>query len=302
LRSITKEQISTLIGEHQLPSSYADDLVSFMLPISKQLSNKKKDQPLIVGVQGSQGSGKSTFAAFLKLLLEHEFNLQTEICSIDDFYLSRAERTALAESIHPLLQTRGVPGTHHTDLIEQQFALFKSKETLTLPQFNKATDNPKAKLEWLSTNTAADILIFEGWCVGLTPQKEHELTHAVNELEKNEDSDGNWRAFVNQTLSDEYKAIFKQLDTLIVLQAPSFDCVFEWRQLQEQKLINSLTAQSKSLDLTMNPKQIERFIQHYQRLTEHGLRTLKDHADFVLQLNTDHRITSLVDNTVKGAL
>ena len=299
MRSITQEQISSLLDRHQLPSSYADGLVSFMLPVAKQLCQKKSHPPLIVGIQGSQGSGKSTFAAFLKLLLEHEFNRQTEICSIDDFYLSRAERTTLAENIHPLLQTRGVPGTHHTDLIEQQFDLFRSGNALTLPQFDKATDDPKPKSEWLSTKPA-DILIFEGWCVGLFPQNENELAHAVNELEQNEDKCGEWRAFVNQKLNDEYRAIFKKLDTLIVLQAPSFDCVFEWRQLQEQKLINSLTAQGKSLDLTMNPKQIERFIQHYQRLTEHGLKTLKDHADFVLQLNTDHKITSLADKITKG--
>ena len=107
--------------------------------------------------------------------------------------------------------------------------------------------------------------------------------------------------FVNQQLANEYQKIFQRIDTLIVLQAPSFDCVFEWRQLQEQKLITNLEEQGKSTELTLNPDQIKRFIQHYQRLTEHGIKSLKDHADVVLQLNANHRTTSLVDNNIKNS-
>ena len=301
MRSITQERINTALGNHQLPSTYADDVVSFMLPIAKQLFKKQKQKPLIVGIQGSQGSGKSTSAAFLKLLLKYEFGLRVEICSIDDFYLSRADRKKLATHVHPLLQTRGVPGTHHTDLISEQFKLFRAKQKLTIPQFNKATDDPKAKTEWLLTNQPADILIFEGWCVGLTPQATEDLNSPVNDLEKNEDANGQWRNYVNQKLASDYSEIFKQLDELIVLQAPSFDCVFEWRQLQEKKLIASLQEQGKSTELTLGPEQIKRFIQHYQRLTKHALTSLAEHADFVLQLNTEHRITSLLTPSSEGS-
>ena len=293
MRQITQEKIKSSIANHQLPDSYANDVATFMLPVANRLFTKQQDKPLIVGIQGSQGSGKSTSAVFLKLLLEFEFDLKVATVSIDDFYLSNKERQALAKNIHPLLKTRGVPGTHHTDLITQQFNNFRSKDKLTLPQFDKATDNPKPKSEWLSIDHQPDVLIFEGWCVGLTAQQKEHLTPAINQLEKNEDANGEWRAFVNKKLSQEYAYIFSQLDTLIVLQAPSFDCVFEWRQLQEQKLISKLEAQGKNTTLTLTPEKVKRFIQHYQRLTEHGLESLSKQANFILELNANHKITSL---------
>jgi len=299
LRQITHEKITSSIDKHGLPNTYADDVVTFMLPIARQLFRQQENKPLIVGIQGSQGSGKSTCADFLKLLLESEFDLNVATVSIDDFYLSRLDRQVLASDIHPLLQTRGVPGTHDTNLITQQFNNFKSRKKLTLPQFDKATDDLKPKSEWLSIDQQPDILIFEGWCVGLTPQRPEQLTIAVNQLEENEDSSGEWRAFVNNKLAREYDNIFSQLDALIVLQAPSFNCVFEWRQLQEQKLIARLEAQGKSTALTLSPEKVKHFIQHYQRLTEHGLESLTEHANFVLQLNTNHRITSLKNNNTE---
>ena len=293
MRQTTQEKIKSSINQHHLPNTYGDDVIEFMLPIAKQLFNKQQSQPLIVGIQGSQGSGKSTSADFLKLLLEVEFDLKVATVSIDDFYLSNSERQILAQDVHPLLQTRGVPGTHHTDLITQQFNNFRLKKKLTLPQFDKATDDPKPKSEWLSIDKQPDILIFEGWCVGIPPQKEQQLSSPINELEKNEDVNGQWRKFVNDKLAKEYASIYSQLDTLIVLQAPSFDCVFEWRQLQEQKLIDKLTSEGKSTTQTLSAEKIKRFIQHYQRLTEHGLESLTPLADFALTLNTNHRITSL---------
>ena len=297
LRSITKDKIRLSLDEHRLPDSYAEDLDSFLLPVAEKLSQQHKGEPLIVGIQGSQGSGKSTSAAFLKLILECEYDLSVAICSIDDFYLSRTERQTLAESVHPLLQTRGVPGTHRTDLIDQQFQCFKSKQSLFIPQFEKAMDDPKPQDQWLSIRDSVDLLIFEGWCVGITPQQESELSLAVNELESQEDADLVWRKYVNDKLATEYTSIFSQLDVLIALQAPSFDCVFEWRQLQEQKLIDSLESQGKGTELTLSPVQVKRFIQHYQRLTEHGLKSLKQDANYVLELNADHRITALLENS-----
>jgi len=299
LQQKTLKKIKSLALQHRLPDTYADDVVSFVMPIAEQLFEQHKNTPAVIGIQGSQGSGKSTSAAFLKKILESEFNLNVEICSIDDFYLSRAERKALAEKIHPLLQTRGVPGTHHTQSIIHQFNLFKENKALLIPQFDKSIDNPKPKSEWLTNDGRTDILIFEGWCVGVTPQKECELIEPVNELESNEDNNQLWRTFVNNKLANEYSKIFKQLDSLIVLQAPSFDCVYEWRQLQEDKLIANLKTNKKSTELTLNSKQIKRFIQHYQRLTEHALLSLKDDADFILHLNSNHRITSLENKKLK---
>ena len=294
LRPSTKQKITETVFQQDLPKSYLEDAETFLLPVAEQLSNiRKKSQPIITGIQGTQGSGKSTTALFLKLMLESEFDLRVAICSIDDFYLSQAERQVLATKIHLLLSTRGVPGTHHVDRIKDTFQKFRSGEALTLPQFDKAHDNPKPESESVTTGDALDVLIFEGWCVGIPAQAEQNLSPALNSLEREEDENRVWRQFVNQQLENQYASLFSELDLLLVLQSPSFECVYEWRQLQEQKLVTRLKEEGKSTEMTLNTQQLERFIQHYQRLTEHGLEVLAERANFVLYLDKNHRTVDL---------
>lgn len=295
MRASTKKKAADAVLEHKLPESFLRDAELYLLPLAAQLNEKrKKGSSLLIGIQGTQGSGKSTSATFLKLILESEFDLRVEICSIDDFYLSQIERQELAEKVHPLLQTRGVPGTHHVESIQQQFNEFRNGQPLTIPQFNKAQDNPKPASESLFIKDKLDVLIFEGWCVGIPPQLDQQLEVTVNSLEREEDSNGTWRQFVNQQLKNDYADIFAQLDLLVVLQAPSFESVYQWRQLQEQKLIDRLTEEGKSTELTLGADQLKRFIQHYQRLSEHGLEVLAKKADFVLSLDNDHRFTEML--------
>lgn len=45
-----------------------------------------------------------------------------------------------------------------------------------------------------------DVVIFEGWCVGVTSQSDHLLQVAVNELELKEDKDMIWRKYVNKNV------------------------------------------------------------------------------------------------------
>ena len=49
-------------------------------------------------------------------LLELVHGLRAAILSLDDIYLSGADRLQRANTIHPLLATRGVPGTHDVGL------------------------------------------------------------------------------------------------------------------------------------------------------------------------------------------
>ena len=84
------------------------------------------------------------------------------------------------------------------------------------------------------------LIVLEGWCLGALPQQPSALSTAINSLEKEEDAHGIWRNYVNQTLIDEYPALFNLVDELIMLQAPSFNTVFNWRLEQEQKLVKRL--------------------------------------------------------------
>ena len=88
-------------------------LKSFLIPmcfwIAKKVNNNK---PYFVGLAGGQGTGKTTISSITKIILEKYFKLKVFKISIDDFYKTRKERLNLSKKIHPMLMTRGVPGTH----------------------------------------------------------------------------------------------------------------------------------------------------------------------------------------------
>ena len=296
----TSSLINALIEQHTLPKHFSTIVNDFYFPVAKELNEKLSSNDAkkvcFVGIQGSQGSGKSTFADFLKTLLENEFNKQVLVISIDDFYLTKAERIELSNNIHPLFETRGVPGTHDIELLENVFQSIKNKkqgQPILVPTFNKATDDRHPTEHWQKIDKKVDVVILEGWCVGIDPQTEADLTRACNDLESTEDHDAIWRRYVNQQLTNGYSDLYNQLDFLISLLAPSFECVFEWRSLQEQKLIDKLSEQGGDTSKTLSPKQVKRFISHYQRLTEHAIQTMPSKADWLLRLNKDHSFSAL---------
>lgn len=255
---------------------------------------------MVIGVQGSQGSGKSTLAQFIKLLAEQVYELRAVELSQDDFYLTLAERQALAQNVHPLFITRGVPGTHDIELAIATINALKAADTgscVDIPRFLKAIDDRAPKEQWDKVEGKVDLIIFEGWCVGAEPQAEAELANSVNQLEESEDADGKWRAYVNNSLKQDYATLHAMLDKLVVLQAPSFSCVYEWRSLQEKKLAERLKDKPEAATKLMDEVALKRFISHYERLTNHCLCELHKKADWVLTLADDHNITKLTSKS-----
>lgn len=300
---MSKQQaINLKLTELRLPSSYQFHVDQWFSPIvdtlSAQLSAPNRgaaNTPMILGIQGSQGSGKSTSAEFLKLLLEYEKNLSSVILSMDDFYLTRQERQQLANKKHPLLITRGVPGTHDINLALDTIHKLKNlqaKQTVYIPRFDKAIDDRLPIKQWEPVVGSVDVIILEGWCVGLSAQTQDLLAQPVNALEAEEDPDGTWRSYVNHCLATDYRELFSLIDKLLVLSAPCFDNVYQWRLKQEQKLIASLTDKSAQTK-TLLPEQLKRFVAHYQRLTEHALKTLPAKADWCLVLGENQEILEM---------
>lgn len=287
------------IAQHQLPESYIEQAQHWFSPLARAIAEKwkKANKTLIVGINGSQGSGKSTLADYLALLWRKDYQLNVVVLSIDDFYFTLQQRQELSETIHPLLLTRGVPGTHDIDLaVEVIRSLSEGTSPTLVPRFNKATDDRFPEHEWDSIPPGTDIIILEGWCMGAQPQTEEELMMPVNELEKIEDPDGHWRRYVNCQLAEVYPRLFDLVDCWVMLKAPSFKCVYQWRLEQENKLRDSLAA---TTDVTgyndqkvMDSKAIGRFIQHYQRITEHLLKTLPERVDYLFELDKNRKIIS----------
>jgi D-glycerate 3-kinase len=254
--------------------------------------------PMVLGICGSQGSGKSTLARVLKAVLQEAHGLSVAVLSIDDLYLSRAERARLAREIHPLLQTRGVPGTHDVALgIEVIRRLLSAApgELTRLPRFDKAVDEPCAPEHWEAFRGRADLVLFEGWCVGSVPEAQAALAPPINALEREEDPDGRWRGYVNEQLAGPYQALFGLLDRLLMILAPGFETVFEWRREQERKLEAKVgTAPASITRRIMNDDEISRFIAHYERLTRHTLTEMPARADLVVSLDAQRRIMAIV--------
>ena len=246
----------------------------------------RRDGLRVLGINGAQGSGKSTLAAFLVEYLRQQDGLRALAVSLDDFYLSRAARTHLATSVHPLLITRGVPGTHDVQRGIACLRALRQGEPCALPRFSKATDDALGAEEDLHIREQPDLVLFEGWCVGTPPQDEQALAAPINELERNEDADGRWRQQVNQQLAGAYAEWFAELDALVYLQVPGWTQVREWRGQQERETSAKHGAPSALLD----PAARGRFLQHYQRLTEQAWQTLPKLADVTLELGLDHGV------------
>jgi D-glycerate 3-kinase len=289
-----KDFIQSLVKEENLPTTFIETVETWYLPIVEALAKLGTHKSHFIGIQGSQGSGKSTIAKFIKLMLEKGHGKRVAIMSLDDFYLTRSERAELAKHVHPLLATRGVPGTHDIDLarrVIRKLSHSKPQSETRIPRFNKAKDDRYPKDEWESFTGRADLIILEGWCVGASAQAEALLSEPMNYLEATEDHDETWRRYVNDALDQDYKELFALLDQLLVIQAPSFDCVYQWRMLQEEKLKQSVAAEAAPQ--TMSDEALRRFIAHYERLTRHCLNTLPDRADWVLYLDNKHHFTKL---------
>ncbi len=286
--------LKQFIAEHQLPESYASFAQKWFIPLASKLAlhQKNANKPIFVGVNGCQGSGKSTVTDLLVALLQKQHNIASVGISIDDFYLSKSKRNLLSKTVHPLLSTRGVPGTHDTELMQSSINNLLNHKECLLPVFDKSIDDVKPRSQWREIRQHYDIVILEGWCVGLSSQPEGLLTTAINALENNDDPDSMWRNHVNSQLKVAYEPLFNSIDQLVMLKAPSFDCVSAWRCEQEHKLIARLQQQHLSIDQTMTDQQINKFIQYYQRLTEHALETLPSRANYIFALDANRGITS----------
>ena len=213
-------------------------LEKFYIPICNKLFKqfKMKRRPLLIGLSGGQGSGKSTISQILKIIIRVKFNLNVVCFSIDDFYKTFSERKKMSKLVHPLFLTRGVPGTHDSKMLYNIITqLLKEKfKSLKIPKFDKLSDDRMKINFWQKISKKPDIIIFEGWCVGAVPQHLKDLHFPINKLEKIEDTKLTWRKKVNMELRTSYKKIYDLLDKKIYLKIPSFRYVLKWRLLQEK--------------------------------------------------------------------
>ena len=266
---------------------------SFLIPLCFWISAKaEKKRPYFVGLAGGQGTGKTTISSLIRIILTKYFRLNVFRISIDDFYKTRKERINLSKRVHPMLLTRGVPGTHDINMMLNFFRKSKSKKfkRLKLPTFNKAIDDRFNKKRWYDLKKRPDVIIFEGWCVGAKSEKNTNLKKTINSLEKAKDQKQIWRKYVNHQLKSKYKNLYSQLNCLIYLKAKNFSLLQKWRLKQERKLWIKSKVKSK----IMSRGDVLNFMQTYQRITQNMFKNMPKYASVIFNLNSNHQIKSAV--------
>lgn len=215
----------------------------------------------LIAIAGAQGSGKSTLA------VEAARTLSCATLSLDDVYLTKAQRADLASRVHPLFAVRGPPGTHDLTLLGDTLTRLRSAapgERTALPAFDKLADDRRPEADGSVFEGRPRAILFEGWCLGATPVDEAELAVPINDLERIDDPDGVWRRAINHSLATGYARLFATFDALLFLRAPAFDPVLDWRVEQEAGLIGTPVSVARRAELA-------RFVQHFERISRHML-------------------------------
>lgn len=281
------------IERNKLPQAYLQSARQWFEPLLQQFADRYAADTTtqILGINGSQGSGKSTLADYLCTMIADRHGIKAVSLSMDDFYLTKAERAILADTTHRLLATRGVPGTHDINLAITTIEQLTAGVDTQIPRFDKSIDDRVSGDKVETHRGAVGLIVIEGWCWGAAAQSESDLQLPINTLEKTEDSKGHWRHYINQSLAGNYQQLFAMADQLIMLQAPSFDTVYNWRLEQETKLIERLKSTGNSARSgLMSEQQILRFIQYFQRITGHSLQEMPRRAQHLYQLDQQRNI------------
>ena len=270
-------------------------LKSFLIPLCNWIAQKAdKKKPYFVGLAGGQGTGKTTISSLISIILKKYFKKNVFRVSIDDFYKTRKDRSKLSKSIHPMLMTRGVPGTHDLKLMQTFFKDVKQKSfrSIKVPKFDKSIDDRYPKKNWYNINKKPDIIIFEGWCVGAKAEENKSLFKSINSMERNRDKKLIWRKYVNAQLKTNYKKLYSQINSLIYLKAKDFSLLQKWRLKQENKL--KLKSKKNSKNKIMNKNEVLEFMQTYQRVTENMFKKAPKYASIIMNLNSNHIIKTAV--------
>lgn len=251
--------------------------------IGRLIAEGPKDRPPLIAVVGAQGSGKTTLARAAAARFE------AAQISIDDVYLTRAEREAMAREIHPLFLTRGPPGTHDLDLLQDlidRLSAAGPDDETAIPDFDKRGDDRWPEARWRRLRGRPSAILIDAWCLGAIAEDAAALAEPINALEREQDANGAWRRAVNGYVGGAYADFAGRFDAVVFLRAPSFDVVLDWRSQQEADLLGVAPEDLPSAER----ERLESFIQYFERITRRMLAGGIE-ADVVVDLDRERRPT-----------
>lgn len=262
----------------------------FALLLERRLQSRAADAPpLVVSLGGLPGTGKSTFVRACSELLQQRFGRRVCGFSLDDVYLTQVERVELARSTHPLLEFRGVPGTHDLELafatLERLMTL-SGDESVAVPRFDKLRDERATEPEWPVVRGRQHVVFLDAWFWGTLPGSAETLATALNERERREDPDGRYRAHVRAALAGRYQELFARSQLHVHLLAPNHEASVRWRIEQGRN-----EALARGLDpAEVDPLRVRRFLELFERV---GGWPRAPRAEIVVHLGEAHLPTEI---------
>jgi D-glycerate 3-kinase len=293
--NLHQQFLETFIQQEGLNDIFRRNATDYFNAYAHRLAQiaEASSRPIIVGVNGAQGSGKSTLSQYLSQMMPMQLGVDCHVLSIDDFYLSKAKRKRLAASVHPLLGIRGVPGTHDVPRLLDALAEFidPGVQSVTVPIFDKLADDRTRKVQRIQKSAKPTVILFEGWCVGVPAQHQLALSVPASSFEFSNDKNGVWRSYVNERLGGDYVDVFKLLDRLSMLKPPCFEAIYDWRVDQEIRLVARRREDSSDTSIRgMSVKQVGEFVENFRRLTCHAIEVLPDLAVETWELQADRLV------------
>ncbi|KAJ1724491.1 hypothetical protein LPJ53_001261 [Coemansia erecta] len=271
--------------------------------IMRKLAQKRQTQgtPLVVGINGAQGSGKTTLVRGLVEFLSSR-RVATVGFSLDDLYLTHAEQqqVALTHRDNPLLRFRGQPGTHDVALGRSTLlSLLANKGETKIPVYDKSLhggygDRVTSDL-WPVAKAPVDVVLLEGWCLGFRTLDEAEFAQYLRDVKGDSPMFKYSRRYTDQNLSDINEGfrtlgaqLYDLIDAWVWMRVGDIDVVYRWRKEQEDEM----AAQGKpALDDQKLEDFVARFMPAYElamaKLDRYGFVASGKVQDSTLRLHLD---------------
>ena len=265
-----------------------ETLWKFWLPLATQLAehSQRLGRPLVQGILGGQGTGKTTLGKVLTYILSL-FHYDTLSLSLDDLYKTYSERQQLQKA-DPRLIWRGPPGPHDLELgiqVLDQLRQPLPDQTIAIPRFDKSLWQGAGDRISPEFVTGIDIILFEGWFVGCRPINPQLFDSAPVPIIT--PSDKKFARDMNKQLNG-YIYLWEKLDRLLILNPVDYRLSKQWRIQAEHDMIK--TGKSGMTDV-----EISQFVDYFWKalhpeLFINSLMENPEFVDLIIEINPDHSI------------